>query len=84
MKYLLGIDFGGGASKATLIDTEGNLIATATAEYPTLYPTLGACEQSPNDWMLALASNVCDILQKSGIDKNDNEVKIFENGEWAF
>ena len=27
MKYLLGIDFGGGASKATLIDTNGNIIA---------------------------------------------------------
>ena len=26
MKYLLGIDFGGGASKATLIDEKGNII----------------------------------------------------------
>ena len=38
MKYLLGIDFGGGASKATLIDTAGNIIADNTVEYPTLYP----------------------------------------------
>ena len=36
MKYLLGIDFGGGASKATLIDTSGNIIAENTVEYPTL------------------------------------------------
>jgi ribulose kinase len=27
MKYLLGIDFGGGSSKATLIDTLGNIVA---------------------------------------------------------
>ena len=38
MKYLLGIDFGGGASKATLINEKGNIIAENTAEYPTLYP----------------------------------------------
>ena len=25
MKYLLGIDFGGGSSKATIIDTNGNI-----------------------------------------------------------
>ena len=30
MKYLLGIDFGGGASKATLIDINGNIIAENT------------------------------------------------------
>ena len=39
MKYLLGIDFGGGASKATLIDVEGKIIAENTVEYPTYYPT---------------------------------------------
>jgi xylulokinase len=71
MKYLLGIDFGGGASKATLIDENGGLIATATAEYPTLYPCMGACEQRPEDWLCALSSNVLGILDKSGIDKRD-------------
>ena len=27
MKYLLGVDFGGGASKATLLNTEGTIVA---------------------------------------------------------
>ena len=35
MKYLLGCDFGGGASKATLLREDGAVIATATHEYPT-------------------------------------------------
>ena len=39
MKYLLGIDFGGGASKATLIDTCGNIVCENTVEYETLHPT---------------------------------------------
>ena len=71
MKYLLGIDFGGGASKATLIDTNGKIIADNTVEYPTLYPEAGACEQSPQDWINALCENCKTLLLKSGIDAAD-------------
>ena len=60
MKYLLGIDFGGGASKATLIDTNGNIITDNTVEYPTLYPEIGACEQNPLDWIDALCQQGVD------------------------
>ncbi len=71
MKYLLGIDFGGGASKATLIDTLGNLIAENTIEYPTFYPEAGACEQNPKDWIGALCANSQALLFKSNIDAED-------------
>ena len=71
MKYLLGIDFGGGASKATLIDETGSIIAESTAEYPTLYPESGACEQSPDDWIAALCKNTRSILMKSEINAAD-------------
>ena len=71
MKYLLGIDFGGGASKATLISTAGTIIAENTVEYPTLYPEIGACEQAPQDWIAALCENSKALLSKSGIDAGD-------------
>lgn len=71
MKYLLGIDFGGGASKATLIDTNGNIIADNTVEYPTLYPVANACEQNPQDWINALCENCKALISKSGIDSGD-------------
>ncbi len=71
MKYLLGIDFGGGASKATLINEKGNIIAENTAEYLTLYPEKCACEQAPEDWISALCENTAGILKKSGIDPSD-------------
>ena len=45
MKYLLGVDFGGGSSKATLIDTTGNIVAENVVEYPTYYPQLGWYKQ---------------------------------------
>lgn len=71
MKYLLGIDFGGGASKATLINELGSIAAENTTEYPTLYPEQGACEQSPDDWIKALCENTAAIIEKSGINASD-------------
>lgn len=68
MKYLLGIDFGGGSSKATLIDTNGNIIAESIAEYPTLYPFVGACEQEPRDWLNALKENIQKLKEVCQID----------------
>ncbi len=71
MKYLLGVDFGGGATKATLLDTTGNIVAENVVEYPTYYPQIGWCEQSPEDWSTAFSQNVKGILEKSGIDAGD-------------
>lgn len=71
MKYLLGIDFGGGSSKATLLDTLGNIVAEHSVEYPTYYPQLGWCEQAPRDWDMALWVNVKDLLAKSGVAAGD-------------
>ena len=71
MKYLLGIDFGGGASKATLLDTSGNIVAENTVEYPTYTPTPDACEQSPEDWISALCENCKTLLTVSKISPQD-------------
>ena len=71
LKYLLGIDFGGGASKATLLSAEGTIVAENTVEYPTLYPENGACEQDPADWLNALCENCKALLSKSEINPAD-------------
>ena len=71
MKYLLGIDFGGGSSKATLIDTNGNILAENSVEYPTYYPQLGWCEQNPEDWLDALCENLQGLMKKSGVAASD-------------
>ena len=54
MRYTLGLDFGGGAAKATLLRADGRVTATHTVEYPTSHPAAGACEQNPEDWWRAL------------------------------
>ena len=71
MRYLLGIDFGGGASKATLLSESGKICATATCEYPTHYPSLGYAEQDPADWVNATCKNIKTVLTKSGVAPSD-------------
>ena len=71
MKYLLGIDFGGSASKATLLSENGDIIAENKVEYPTRYPFAGACEQDPDDWICALCENSKAIIEKSNISSAD-------------
>ena len=71
MKYLLGIDFGGGASKATLLNSEGEVCAEHTTEYPTYYPMPGHTEQDPADWVKAICENISGVLEKSGIAPTD-------------
>lgn len=67
MRYVLGIDFGGGASKATLLGEDGVIAATSTVEYRTDYPRPGWAEQDPMDWYRATRANVRTVLQKSGV-----------------
>ena len=61
--YVLGVDFGGGASKATLLNENGKVVATATAEYPTHYGDGGKAEQNPMDWYNAACQNIRSVLQ---------------------
>ncbi len=71
MKYLLGIDFGGGASKATLLREDGEIIATNTTEYATYYPKVGYAEQNPDDWFFATVENIQGVLLKSKISASE-------------
>ncbi|MCQ2446333.1 MAG: xylulokinase [Clostridia bacterium] len=64
MTYLLGIDFGGGAAKATVIDAAGNLVLEASGEYPTYYPADGFAEQAAEDWEKALYALCREITTK--------------------
>lgn len=71
MKYLLGIDFGGGASKAVLLSEQGEIIAENMVEYETYHPFAGACEQKPEEWYAALCQNSRAILEKSAVVPED-------------
>lgn len=74
--YYLGIDFGGGSSKATLIDSYGKVVATASSEYPTTYAENGLATQKPIDWFNAAITNIKSILVR-GINPNEIECVCF-------
>lgn len=65
--YLLGVDFGGGASKATLLKDDGTIAATNSVEYQTHYPRADMAEQTPYDWYEATAKNIGALIEKSGV-----------------
>ena len=71
MKYLLGIDFGGGASKATLMSEKGQVVATNTVEYPTYYPKSGYTEQNPQDWYNAAKESIAKVISMADITADD-------------
>ncbi|MCL2002793.1 MAG: xylulokinase [Oscillospiraceae bacterium] len=67
MKTLLGIDLGTSATKTVLFDSELNVLASASAEYPLNQPHNGWAEQNPEDWWNAAVKTIGSVLQKSGI-----------------
>ncbi|MCQ2742560.1 MAG: hypothetical protein MJ239_04600 [Bacilli bacterium] len=75
--FYLGIDFGGGSSKATLIDEKGRVLATASSEYETIYGKDGLATQKPDDWYKAAVANVRAILVK-GFDPEQIECLCFD------
>ena len=55
--YLLGIDIGTSACKAAVFDQNGEVVASASEEYPVDYPRPGWAEQNPEDWWHAVCKD---------------------------
>lgn len=71
MKYLIGVDFGGGSSKATLLREDGRIAAASSKEYPTYYPENGWAEQKPEDSYQAFIENVRAVMKKAAASPED-------------
>jgi xylulokinase len=66
--YVLGIDVGTGGTRALLIDDQGHLISSATADHePFASPKIGWAEQHPEDWWKACELAVRQVLSKTGL-----------------
>ncbi len=64
---LLGIDVGTGGTRAVLVDAQGTVTASATAEHaPFRSPQIGWAEQDPQDWWRACTIAVQSVLANSG------------------
>ncbi|MEA3368506.1 MAG: xylulokinase, partial [Planctomycetota bacterium] len=67
MAYLLGIDIGTSGTKTLLVDEEGRIAASVTAEYPAYAPKPAWSEQEPDDWWQATTDTIRRALQEAGI-----------------
>ena len=67
MKLLLGIDYGTGGCKVTVIDETGSFVGEASTEFSTYHDHPGWSEQEPQDWWNALAESLKKLVAK-GVD----------------
>lgn len=71
MKFL-GIDIGTGGSRAIVIDTDGQVIASKSVDHePFASPEIGWAEQSPEDWWRASSAAVRCVLENENINANE-------------
>lgn len=64
---LLGIDTGTGGTRAVLVDAEGRVLGSATAEHaPISSPHTGWAEQDPDDWWRAACRAIPECLTRGG------------------
>jgi xylulokinase len=67
MGYLMGIDIGTGGTRTLLIDEQGKVVASATAEHPLSLPAPGWAEQNPADWWSTTCQTVQAVLAQAGV-----------------
>ena len=66
-KLLLGIDYGTGGCKTTVLDETGRFVGEASTEFATHHDHPGWSEQAPSDWWDALCASLKKLAEK-GVD----------------
>lgn len=70
-RYMIAHDVGTGGNKAVLVDTEGDVHATAFAPYPISYPHPDWAEQKPEDWWHAVTTTTRQVLERANVAPRD-------------
>ena len=69
---LLGIDVGTGGTRAVVVDENGSVVASATAEHaPFASPQTGWAEQEPRDWWRATTEAVRGVLSHAEVSADE-------------
>ncbi len=71
MNYLIGIDLGTSSTKTVLFDEAGNVISSASKDYPLYTPQNGWAEQSPEDWANAALETLTTVIKESKVSGDD-------------
>ena len=76
-QYIIAHDVGTGGNKAVLVDTAGNVHATALAPYSIHYPCPDWAEQQPDDWWRAVITTTRQVVKQAGIQASDVLCMLF-------
>ena len=69
---LLGIDVGTGGTRAVVVDANGSVVASATAEHaPFVSPQTGWAEQEPADWWRATTEAMRAVLSHDDVSADE-------------
>ena len=77
MGYLLGLDIGTSQVKALLITVEGEIVGSASQEYPLYSPRPGWTEQNPEDMWQGTITALRKVLDKYDVDPADIKVWVY-------
>src|SRR6267378_1352023 len=70
-KILLGLDVGTAGVKGLIINVDGEVLATASSDYPLSTPMPNWAEQDPEDWWNATVRVVRKLTGSSGVTAKD-------------
>ncbi|MEX1377540.1 MAG: xylulokinase [Eubacteriales bacterium] len=71
MKYIAGIDVGTSGVKCIIINEEGEVVSSATENYPLIIPQDGWSEQDPSEWWKGTKTAMKRAVSESGVDNAD-------------
>lgn len=69
--YLLGLDVGTTGVKTLLVKDSGDVVASATSEYPMQTPKPLWAEQAPEDWWSATKLSIRGVLSQAAVKPED-------------
>lgn len=72
MSYVLGLDLGTSSLKGLLVDQVGQVIASASADYPLIHLKSGYSEQNPQEWLDACVK----IFEKLSLEVADFQARL--------
>lgn len=82
-RYLLGIDIGTSACKIAILNREGNVMATASGDYPVYYPHPGWAEQNPEEWWSAVCKAIREALEQGKIASEEIAGVGIDGQSWS-
>ncbi len=76
-RYIISHDMGTSSDKAVLVDFDGKIIASATADYPTYYPAPAWVEQDPDEYWQGVVEAVNKLMKKTKIAPSEVKGMVF-------